>query len=100
MPTAPSANGPVSTGIPTASAKLPAGPERFGPRTAPIVVAHTTVDRARARRSSVARSVAAYRAPLFDAVPAPTSAAPTSRSSIEPMTPAATASRLPTAATR
>ena len=34
-------------------------PVRLGPATAPTVVAHTTTDRARARCSSVARSVAA-----------------------------------------
>ena len=42
-----------------------------GRATAPMVVAQTTVDSARARRSAVARSVAAYRAPLLAAVVAP-----------------------------
>ena len=41
--------------------------------TAPMVVAQTTVDSARARRSVGARSVAAYRAPLLAAVAEPSS---------------------------
>ena len=45
----------------------------WGRATAPIVVAQTTVDSARARRSAGARSVAAYRAPLLAAVVEPSS---------------------------
>ena len=62
-----------------------------------MVVAQTTVDRARPRRSAVARSVAAYRAPLLAAVVAPSITAPSSSRGIEPTTPATTSSRLPAA---
>ena len=73
---------------------------RLGPATAPMVVAHTTVDSARARWCSGARSVAAYRAPLLAAVVEPSSTAPTSSSAIEPTTPASTASTAPPAPSR
>jgi hypothetical protein len=59
MPIEASANGPVSSGMPSRSAKAPAGPVRLGPATAPIVVAQTTVESDWARRSAAARSVAA-----------------------------------------
>ena len=45
--------GPVSGGIPIASPTSSPGPVRFGPSTAPIVVAHTTIDRSRPREASV-----------------------------------------------
>src|SRR5690606_14185966 len=73
IPTPPSTNGPVSSGIPHLCASTPAGPARFGPATAPIVVAQTTIDRCRARWSGVARSVAAYLDWLLAAVVAPSS---------------------------
>ena len=57
--TEPIAKPPVSSGMPRDRATAPPTPRRFGPATAPIVVAHTTTDSARARCSSVARSVAA-----------------------------------------
>ena len=59
MPTLPMANGPVSSGIPSPSATVAESPVRLGPTTAPIVVAHTTVESARARVCALARSVAA-----------------------------------------
>ncbi len=59
MPSAPNTNGPVRLGRPSARPARPAGPVRFGPATAPTVVAQTTTDRARARFSGRARSVAA-----------------------------------------
>ena len=40
-------NGPVIFGIPRASPSTSPGPKRFGPITAPTVVAHTTIDRSR-----------------------------------------------------
>ena len=45
------ANGPVSAGSPSGRPARPARPVRFGPATAPMVVAHTTTDSARARCS-------------------------------------------------
>ena len=57
--TRPNPKGPVSAGSPTDFAARPETPLRFGPATAPTVVAHTTTDSARARRSGRARSVAA-----------------------------------------
>ncbi len=57
--TAPMAKPPVSSGTPMERATAAPTPVRLGPATAPTVVAHTTTDRARARCSSVARSVAA-----------------------------------------
>ena len=59
IPARPNRNGPVSTGTPSASPARPARPVRLGPATAPMVVAHTTTDSARARFSGRARSVAA-----------------------------------------
>lgn len=52
----------------------------FGPRTAPMVVAHTTFEIARARRSGSARSAAANRAPRFADEAAPNPAMPHSSS--------------------
>ena len=86
--------------MPSDLASAPPTPVRLGPATAPIVVAQTTTDRARARCSSVARSVAAYRDPLLTAVVAPSSTAPASSTSIDPTTPATTASTAPTAPAR
>jgi hypothetical protein len=64
--------------MPTATS--PAGPTRFGPSTAPIVVAHTTVDSARALSPAAARSVAAKRDCEPAAVADPRSAVPISSS--------------------
>ena len=50
MPTAPNTNGPVSAGTPERRGRRGRPqPVRFGPATAPIVVAQTTRDSARAR---------------------------------------------------
>ncbi len=59
IPTLARANGPVSSGIPSRSATDADSPVRLGPATAPIVVAQTTTDSARARVAAGARSVAA-----------------------------------------
>ena len=59
VPAAPSTKGPVRSGTPSSPARSTDGPVRLGPSTAPIVVAHTTSDRARARWCTGARSVAA-----------------------------------------
>ncbi len=72
----------------------------MGPTTAPIVVAHTTVESARARVCALARSVAAYREALLAAVVVPSIAAPTSSSAIDPTTPASTATNAPPAPIR
>ena len=100
IPTLPTANGPVSSGMPRTLATAVERPVRLGPTTAPSVVAQTTVERARARVSAGARSVAAYRAPLLAAVVAPSIAAPTSSSGMEDTTPARTATRAPEAPIR
>ncbi len=55
-------NGPVSTGSPIELPTLSPKALRLGPRIAPAVVAHTTMDRSRARRSGVDTSVTAKRA--------------------------------------
>ena len=70
-------NGPVFSGMCSQPATTAPGPLRFGPRTDPIVVAHTTVLRSRPRCAGSARSVAAYRLWRFVAVTAPRSSIPT-----------------------
>ena len=59
MPTTVSANAPTSLSSDSRSASAPAGPSRFGPRTAPAVLPHTTVPMIAARRPSLAVSDAA-----------------------------------------
>src|SRR5680860_860548 len=59
MATTLNTNGAASLGMPSATETDPAGPARFGPATAPMVVAQTTSDRERARCAGFARSVAA-----------------------------------------
>ena len=49
--TAETAKAPPRTGRPSAAPRSAPGPARFGPRTEPIVVAQTTRDRSRPRRS-------------------------------------------------
>ncbi len=100
MPTRANMNGPVSRGRPDPAAASPASPVRFGPATAPIVVAHSTQDRARARCSGGARSVAAYRESPLAAVVDPTSTAPTSSRAKEFTAPATTQSPAPDAPSR
>ena len=97
---APRANGPVSSGSPSARASAADGPVRLGPATAPMVVAQTTIESARPRCSGSARSVAAYLAPLLAAVVEPSISAPSSSSGIEEIAPATTASTAPPAPTR
>ena len=62
----------------SARATVAPGPMRFGPRTTPTVVAHTTTDSARARCPASARSAAAYLDCRLVAVPLPRSSAPRS----------------------
>ena len=100
MATAPTANGPVSSGSDSCWAVQAPKPVRLGPATAPIVEAHTTIDRARARELSGARSVAAYRLLRLAADVTPSSDAPMRSSAIDSVTPPATASTLPAAPTR
>src|SRR5690349_1269727 len=91
--------GPARAGTPTAPASAAPGRVRFGPATAPTVVAHTTSPRERARAPGSARSVAAKRACRFDALPTPSSTIPTIRSGNERTTAARTARDAPAAAT-
>ena len=66
--------------------------------TLPIVVAQTTMLRSRARWAGSARSAAAYRLWLFDAVAPPKSTLATRRSGKLRMTPAVTRPTAPAAA--
>jgi len=100
MPTSATRNGPVNRGRSSRWASRPATPVRFGPATAPTVVAHITVDSARARRRGAARSVAAYRDSPLAAVVAPSRQAPTSKVPNEPTAPATTQSPAPAAPIR
>ncbi len=93
-------NGPLSSGRCSQVAVRPPTPLRFGPATAPTVVAHTTVDSARPRPPSVAQSVAAYRACRLVALAAPNTVMPTSSSAKEPAAAATTTSTAPSAPMR
>jgi hypothetical protein len=75
----------------------PAGAAMFGPSTALMVVAQTTVEMARPRRSGSARSAAAKRACRFAEEPAPNPAMPSSRSGKLEMTAASTTTPAPSA---
>src|SRR3954471_15989157 len=77
-----------------------AGSARLGPLTAPLVVAHSTTDSARARRCGAARSVPAYRAARVVAVAAPRSAEAAIRDGQLPRTTATAAARAPAVAVR
>ena len=73
------------------------GPAKFGPATAPKVVAQTTSAKARARRCGSARSVAAKRAARLAAVPAPMSTRHASRAVGLPVEIATAAAQPPSA---
>ena len=76
------------------------GPLRFGPRTDPIVVAHTTAPRSRPRRAGSARSVAGYPALQVRGDDAPRSTIPTRSSGKNRITPETRQSPPPTAPAR
>lgn len=76
------------------------GAEMLGPRTEPIVVAQTTLEIARPRRSGSARSAAANLAWRLADEPAPKPAMPTSSSGKLPTTAAVTTKDAPTAPIR
>lgn len=77
IPTPENRYAPVRGGSPTMAATALPGPDRFGPRTDPTVVAHTTRERSLPRWAGSERSVAAYRLWLLAAVVAPRNIAPT-----------------------
>jgi len=93
-------NGPASGASPINPASCCAGAPRFGPATAPTVVAHTTTANARPRRPVAARSVAAKRAASPAAVAAPSSTSPASSSGHRSSSAASTAISPPTAPMR
>src|SRR5690606_7354118 len=83
----------------TGPATRSAAPARVGPTTEPTVVAHTTTDRSRARRSGVARSVAGKRDASPAAAPEPNSSIATTSRGHEPTSTATVARTAPPAAT-
>ena len=85
--------------MPIALPSTSPGPVRFGPRTAPTVVAHTTIERSRPREASVARSAAAKRDCRLAAWPAPMMKKPTSSSGNAARATAMITSPTPTRAT-
>ena len=99
-PSSENRNGPVSSGRPRARATGALGPTRLGPTTLPMVVAHTTMLRSRARCCGCARSAPAYLAWLLDAVAPPNSTLATRSSGKLRITPAVMRPIAPVAASR
>ncbi|MPN12835.1 hypothetical protein SDC9_160155 [bioreactor metagenome] len=98
IPAAEIRNAPALDGNPSAAATTAPGATRFGPKTAPMVMAHTTNDRSRPRRSGCARSVTAKRACRFTAFATPTPKQPSTRTGNEWTITAQTISTVPTIA--